>query len=206
MHRYFITGIGTDVGKTVVSAILAEALRATYWKPVQAGDLSFGDKDRVKNWCSDAVTVLPNRFALQTPASPHFAAQLDGISMLLSDFSLPEVSGNLIVEGAGGLLVPINQQGDLYADLIKHLGVPVILVSRHYLGSINHTLMTLEILKNRSISVEYIVFVGDENPATESIITQLYPDPAVIRIPLANEVDAQFVCEQAEKISVQFKG
>lgn len=200
MRRYFVTGIGTDVGKTVVSAILAQAWRATYWKPVQAGDIAFGDKDRVAQWCSDEVTVLPNRYALQTPASPHFAAQLDGVTMQLSDFCLPDTAGNLVVEGAGGLLVPINEQGDLYVDLIQRLGLPVIVVSRHYLGSINHTLMTLEILRNRSVSVAFLVFVGDENPATESIITRLYPEPEVIRIPLADQVDEHFIREQAENV------
>lgn len=202
MHTksYFITGIGTDVGKTVVSAILSEALEATYWKPVQAGDLGFSDTLKIKAYCSGKVSFLPERYRLNTPASPHFAAKLDGIEIQLSDFELPKVDGDLLVEGAGGLLVPINEKGLLYIDLIQHFNLPIILVSRHYLGSINHTLLSLEALKNRNIQVEMIVFVGDENPATESIILSHYPIQKVIRIPLAEEVNSEFVRNQALKI------
>jgi dethiobiotin synthetase len=198
--HFFVTGIGTDVGKTVVSAILAEALHATYWKPVQAGDVDFGDKDRVRSWCSEKVVVLPNRFALNTPASPHLAAKIDGISISLDEFELPIVSGNLIVEGAGGLLVPINESGDLYIDLIRKFELPVVVVSRHYLGSINHTLLTLEALKNQQIDVSLLVFVGEENEATESIILTHFPIQKVIRIPIAETVNGEFVRQEAARI------
>ncbi len=197
---YFITGIGTDVGKTVVSAILSEALEATYWKPVQAGDLDFSDTLKIKAYCSDKVRFLQERFRLNTPASPHLAAKLDGIEIQLSDFELPQVKGNLLIEGAGGLLVPINEKGLLYIDLIQHFNLPVILVSRHYLGSINHTLLSLEALKNRNINVEIIVFVGDENPATESVILSHYQIQKVIRIPLAEEINTEFVSKQSKII------
>jgi dethiobiotin synthetase len=197
---YFITGIGTDVGKTVVSAIIAEALEATYWKPVQAGDLHFSDTLKIKAYCSEKVSFLPERYRLNTPASPHFAAKLDGIEIQLTDFELPQVDGNLLIEGAGGLLVPINEKGLLYIDLIQHFNLPLILVSRHYLGSINHTLLSLEALKNRNIQVEIIVFVGDENTATESIILSYYPIQKVLRIPLAEEVNSEFVLNQSMKI------
>lgn len=201
---YFITGIGTDVGKTVVSAIIAESLCATYWKPVQAGDLHFSDTLKIKAYCSENVSFLQERYRLNTPASPHYAAKLDGVEIQLSDFELPQVDGNLLIEGAGGLLVPINEKGLLYIDLIKHFSLPVILVSRHYLGSINHTLLSLEALKNRNINVEIIVFVGDENTASESIILSHYPIRKVIRIPLAEEVNSEFVKKQATIIQNQF--
>lgn len=201
---YFITGIGTDVGKTVVSAILSEALEATYWKPVQAGDLHFSDTLKIKAYCSEKVRFLPERYILNTPASPHYAAKLDGIEIQLSDFELPKIDGNLLVEGAGGLLVPINEKGLLYIDLIQHFNLPIILVSRHYLGSINHTLLSLEALKNRNIQVEIIVFVGDENAATESIILSHYQIQKVIHIPLAEEVNGEFVRNQAKIIQNQF--
>lgn len=200
---YFVTGIGTDVGKTVVSAILSEALLATYWKPVQAGDLDFSDTLKIKTYCSEKVSFLQEKYRLNTPASPHYAAKLDGIEIELSDFELPKVDGNLLVEGAGGLLVPINEKGLLYIDLIQHFNLPIILVSRHYLGSINHTLLSLEALKNRNLQVEIIVFVGDENPATESIILGHYPIQKVIRIPLAEEVNSEFVRNQAKIIQNQ---
>ncbi len=201
---YVITGIGTDVGKTVVSAIIAETLCATYWKPVQAGDLDFSDTLKIKAYCSEKVSFLQERYRLNTPASPHYAAKLDGIEIQLSDFELPQVDGNLLIEGAGGLLVPINERGLLYIDLIQHFNLPVIVVSRHYLGSINHTLLSLEALKNRNINVEIIVFVGDENTATESVILSHYPIQKVIRIPLAEEVNSEFVRNQATIIQNQF--
>ena len=201
---YFVTGIGTDVGKTVVSAILSEALLATYWKPVQAGDLDFSDTLKIKTYCSEKVSFLQERYRLNTPASPHYAAKLDGIEIQLSDFELPKVDGNLLVEGAGGLLVPINEKGLLYIDLIQHFNLPIILVSRHYLGSINHTLLSLEALKNRNLQVEIIVFVGDENPATESIILSHYQIQKVIHIPLSVEFNGEFVRNQAKIIQNQF--
>ena len=106
--QFFITGIGTNVGKTIVSAIVAESLAATYWKPIQAGDLEYSDSIKVNTLTSDQVQVLPEKFRLNTPASPHFAAEIDGVDIQKSDFILPTVEGNLIVEGAGGLMVPIN--------------------------------------------------------------------------------------------------
>lgn len=198
-----IVGIGTDVGKTVVSAILAEAHGAAYWKPVQAGDLHLTDSMRVRQQCSEKVTVLPERFLLNTPASPHLAAEIDGIQLQESDFGLPKGYSKLIIESAGGLMVPLNNAGLLYLDVILSWRLPVVLVSRHYLGSINHTLLSLEILKQQEIPVRALIFVGEENKATENIILQRFPVPLVHRIPLAEQVDADFVREQAQRIPVQ---
>lgn len=197
---YFITGIGTDVGKTVVSSIFAQALHAHYWKPVQAGDLDFSDTMKVQANCSDDVKFLPEKYRLKTAASPHLAAQLDGVEIQLSDFQLPDVATNLLIEGAGGLFVPLNDAGLLYIDLIQQFNLPIILVSRHYLGSINHTLLTLEALKNRGLHVEVLVFVGDENAATEQAILQQYPIQKVIRIPLVESITKAFVQEQAMRV------
>lgn len=201
---FVVAGIGTDVGKTVVSAILAEALSATYWKPVQAGDLDNSDSIKIRKYCSEKVNVLPERYRLNTPASPHLAAQIDGVELNLADFELPETNENLVVETAGGLMVPLNEKGDLYLDLIRKWNLPVILVSRHYLGSINHTLLTLEVLKTNGLSVEMIIFVGDENPASESAILKRFPIGKVVHIPMATEVDAEFVKLQAERIRDRF--
>ena len=112
---YFITGIGTDVGKTVVSSIFAQALKATYWKPVQAGDLDFSDTMKVQANCTEDVKFLPEKYRLKTAASPHLAAQLDGVEIQLSDFQLPDVATNLLIEGAGGLFVPLNDAGLLFS-------------------------------------------------------------------------------------------
>ena len=167
--KLFITGIGTDVGKTIASAIITEALEADYWKPIQAGDLENSDSHKVKSFLSNKKTVIhPNSYALNTPASPHHAAELDRITIDLNKFFEPKTENHLVVEGAGGVFVPLNAN-DCVIDLIQP-DYKVIVVSRHYLGSINHTLMSIEALKNRKITIAGIVFSGDENKATESII------------------------------------
>jgi dethiobiotin synthetase len=167
--KLFITGIGTDVGKTIVSAIVTEALEADYWKPIQAGDLEKSDSHKVKSYISNLKTQFhPNAYALQTPASPHFAAAVDGVTIELKKIAEPETDNHLVVEGAGGLFVPLNET-DCVVDLIQS-DYKVILVSRHYLGSINHTLLSIEALQNRKIRIAGIIFSGAENKATESII------------------------------------
>ena len=167
--KLFITGIGTDVGKTVASAIVVEALNADYWKPIQAGDLDNSDTSKVKNFVPNIISqYYDNTYRLKTPASPHFAAQLDGIEIDLNKIIEPKTDNHLVIEGAGGVLVPLNNENYLL-DLIQP-NYKVIVVSRHYLGSINHTLLTLEALKSRNIAVAGIIFSGDENKATEDII------------------------------------
>ena len=167
--KLFITGIGTDVGKTIASAIITEALEADYWKPIQAGDLDTSDSYKIKAYLSNDKTVIhSNSYALNTAASPHLAAELDKIVIDLEKIIEPVTENHLVIEGAGGLFVPLNNQ-DCVIDLIKP-DYKVIVVSRHYLGSINHTLLTIEALKNRNITIAGIVFNGDENKATESII------------------------------------
>ncbi len=168
-RKLFVTGIGTDVGKTIASAILTEALQADYWKPIQAGDLEHSDSIKIKSQISNFKShIFENSYKLNTPASPHYAAQLDGIAIDINQIKEPKTSNHLVIEGAGGLLVPLNNT-DCIIDLIQN-DYEVILVSRHYLGSINHTLLSLEALKNRNIPCAGIIFSGDENPATESII------------------------------------
>ena len=167
--KLFITGIGTDVGKTIASAIITQSLEADYWKPVQAGDLDNSDSHKIQRYISNNKTVIhENSYKLNTPASPHLAAEIDGITIDLKKIIEPSTDNHLIIEGAGGILVPLNDN-DCIIDLIQS-DYKVILVSRHYLGSINHTLLTFEALKSRNIAVAGIVFSGDENKATEEII------------------------------------
>ncbi len=167
--KLFITGIGTDVGKTIASAIITEALQADFWKPIQAGDLNQSDSHKISNYISNTKTIVhPNGYALNTPASPHFAASLDNLVIDIKKIKEPKTQNHLVIEGAGGILVPLNDK-DTIADLIQP-DYKVIVVSRHYLGSINHTLMTIEALKSRKIAIAGVLFNGDENPATESII------------------------------------
>ena len=167
--KIFITGIGTDVGKTIASSIVVEALEADYWKPVQAGDLDNSDSHKIQRFIANRKTkIYENSYKLNTPASPHLAAEIDGIIIDLKQIKEPKTKNHLVIEGAGGVLVPLNNT-DSIIDLIQK-DYKVIVVSRHYLGSINHTLLTLEALKNRNISVAGIIFSGDENKASEEII------------------------------------
>lgn len=178
--KYFITGIGTDVGKTVVSAIITEALKADYWKPVQAGDLDFSDTHKVKALVSNNQSVFhPNSYALNTPMSPHASAAIDGITIDIENIIPPKTSNHLVIEGAGGLLVPINTTQTI-ADLIQE-DYHVIVVSRHYLGSINHTLMTLKLLEQMNCEVS-IIFNGAAHPTTESIIKSMSNTTIIGRI------------------------
>ncbi|SFH25817.1 dethiobiotin synthase [Pedobacter insulae] len=169
-ESYFVTGIGTGIGKTIASAVLTEKLQADYWKPIQSGDLEQSDSLMVKNLLSNSKSVIhPEQYRLNYPLSPHLSAELDGVKLALKDFKLPETSNRLIVEGAGGLMVPINDQ-HLILDLIKELNLPVILISQSYLGSINHTLLTINTLKQHQILIKGIIFNGEPNKESEKYI------------------------------------
>ncbi|WP_343488156.1 dethiobiotin synthase [Allomuricauda sp. d1] len=166
--KVFVTGISTEVGKTIASAILVEALEADYWKPVQAGDLDDSDSHKVKNLVSNTTTKIhSNSYALNTPMSPHAAADIDGVNISLDAINEPVTDNHLVIEGAGGLLVPLNDT-DTILDLIQS-DYKVVVVSRHYLGSINHSLLTINILEAKGFKVG-IIFSGNEHPTTESII------------------------------------
>lgn len=168
---FFITGISTEVGKTIVSAIITEALQADYWKPIQSGDLDNSDTNKVQKLISNEKSIFhSNSYALNTPASPHLSAELDGIEIELDKIKRPKTKNHLVIEGAGGLLVPLNAKHTI-ADLILPSD-RIILVSRHYLGSINHTLLTYEALKQRGLSIFGIIFSGVKNPSSESIILE----------------------------------
>ena len=167
--KIFITGISTDVGKTITSAIVVEALEADYWKPIQAGDLDNSDSHKVKSQISNFKSQFyPNAYQLNTPASPHLAAEIDGITIDLKQIQEPKTENHLVIEGAGGIFVPLNEN-DSIIDLIQP-DYKVIVVSRHYLGSINHTLLTIEAIKNRGFDVSGIIFSGSENKSTEDLI------------------------------------
>nr|WP_299342261.1 dethiobiotin synthase [Allomuricauda sp.] len=198
--KIFITGISTEVGKTVASAIVVEALQADYWKPVQAGDLEYSDSHKVREMVSNEKTVIhSNAYALNTPMSPHAAAEIDGITVQLDKITPPDTTNHLVIEGAGGLLVPLND-----TDTIMDLILPdykVIVVSRHYLGSINHTLLTVEKLQERKFNVG-IIFSGDEHPTTESIILSKTGATFLGRINEENEFDKATVSRYAEMFKV----
>jgi dethiobiotin synthetase len=174
MHKrpVFVTGIGTGIGKTIVSAVLVEKLNADYWKPVQAGDLEQSDTISVKKLVTNPISYFyPETYRLTQPYSPHKAAALDGIVIDPEKIKLPETDNQLIIEGAGGLMVPLNKDF-LMIDLIKQLGAEVVLVSRNYLGSINHTLLSVDALKNRNIPIKALLFNGNRDLASEEYIIE----------------------------------
>jgi dethiobiotin synthetase len=199
----FVTGIGTDVGKTVVSAIITEALQADYWKPIQSGDFDFGDADRVKSYISNSKTVFhENAYKFHTPASPHFAAARENTIIDISQIKRPNTENHLVIEGAGGILVPLNEQ-HLVVDLIAPTDL-VVVVSRHYLGSINHTLMTIESLRARGQRIAGIIFNGS-NPASESIILELTKLTVLGRLEEEPYIDNRVISAYAEEWSAQLK-
>lgn len=168
MQKIFVTGISTEVGKTVASAIITEALEADYWKPVQAGDLDNTDSHKVARLVSNTKTVIhPSSYELKTPMSPHAAAEIDGIRIDRFHINEPETDNHLVIEGAGGLLVPLNEEDTMFDIIMPNY--KVIVVSRHYLGSINHSLLTINWLKQKGYDVS-VLFSGNKNPHTENII------------------------------------
>ncbi len=202
MKPLFVTGIGTEVGKTVVSAILVEALQADYWKPVQAGDLEHTDTDKVRALVTNAQSVFhPETYRLKHAMSPHAAAALENIAIKLRDFEVPQTANSLIIEGAGGLLVPINSSGDTILDMIAHFEVEVVLVSKFYLGSINHTLLSIATLKNKGIPIKGVVFNGVLNAESEQIILETTGVRRLGYIPWEEEVTPAMVQQYAKTMS-----
>jgi dethiobiotin synthetase len=195
---YFVTGIGTDVGKTVCCAILCELLKANYWKPIQSG--SETDTNRMQELISEKINFFKERYTLSQPLSPHAAAQFDNVEIGLTDFQLPNSESDLIIEGAGGLLVPINNEGLTICDLIEHLDLEVILISRHYLGSINHTLLTIESLKSRNLKIKGIIYNGEELPQTEEIIERISGLKTLFRIPTFQEINKESIANFASTL------
>jgi dethiobiotin synthetase len=203
MKKVVVVGIGTDVGKTIVSSILVEKYKCAYWKTVQSGDLENSDSIKVQNNCSFDVQILPEAYRLTQPFSPHFSAELDGVKIDQNKLILPEIEENLLIESAGGLMVPLNYDGLLFIDVIKAWKIPVVLVSRHYLGSINHTLLSLELLKNYQIPVNALIWVGGTSLselATEKIILSKYKLENTVKIPLTENLNSQFIQEQASTL------
>ncbi len=197
MKQIFVTGISTEVGKTIVSAIITEALEADYWKPIQAGDLDNTDSHKVARMISNKKTKIhPSSYELKTPMSPHEAARLDGIAIKYDNIKTPNTENTLVVEGAGGILVPLSNNTNV-VDIIRPKS-HVIVVSRHYLGSINHTLLTLEWLKLKGYDVS-VIFSGDEHPSTESIIVKKTGIPVIGRVNEEKVFDKKTIKKYADK-------
>jgi len=197
--NYFVTAIDTDSGKTLVAVILCEALAADYWKPVQAGYPR--DSDVVKNLISNSKTKIhPETYLLNTPASPHAAARIDDVVIDLKKFISPATTNNLVIEGAGGVLVPLNDN-NFVIDLAEAFQAQVIIVSDLYLGSINHTLLTVEAIRKRGCVIKGIVFNGDANPESERIILLHTQLRCLLRIQRESSIDQNVIQKYARQLN-----
>jgi len=187
-EKFFVTGTDTNVGKTVVSALLTLGLNAVYWKPIQSGLDPISDTDYVRQVTGlDDSHFLPERFTLTQPLSPHAAAEIDGVKICLSDFQLPSQLPYryLIVEGAGGLMVPLNEQ-DFVIDLIRQFQLPVCLVARSTLGTINHTLLSLAQLRRMEVPILGVIMNGPKNEGNRAAIAHYGKIPILAELePLA---------------------
>lgn len=200
----FVTGIGTGIGKTIVSAILVEQLKADYWKPIQSGDLEHTDTDQVRRLTSNSKTKFhPEAYRLTQPFSPHKSAELDGIRIDMNKIILPQTKNHLIIEGAGGLMVPLNDQY-LMIDLIKRMDVEVILVIQHYLGSINHSLLSLMVLKNYGITCKGIIYNGEANESSEKAISDFSGVQVLGYVPVLDSVNQQTIIETQLDLKLYF--
>lgn len=199
MKRYFITGIDTDAGKTIASAIVTEQLQADYWKPVQAGSPT--DSDTIRSLVSAEIKVHPEGEYLKAPMSPHAAAKLENRNIGLSGLHLPQTSNTLIIEGAGGILVPLNDN-EMVIEVAKQFDCEVILVSKIYLGSINHTLLSIDYLKRNNYKIAGIIFNGEANEETERIILSYTGIKKLGRIPQLNEINPSTIKAAGQNIEL----
>jgi len=199
----FVTGIGTDVGKTICAAVLTEWFKADYWKPVQAGTLNHSDRKTISELTSPATVTHPEAVRLRLAASPHKAARKEQKYIAAEDLVLPETPNNLIIEGAGGLYVPINEVFCMI-DWIKNLGVDVALVVRNYLGCINHTLLSIQALKQRSIPLKYLIFNGPFDEDTRRVIlSYLEIRATVLDIPNFKNLNAESIARAVHRLRRQ---
>jgi dethiobiotin synthetase len=196
MNRgYFVTGTGTDVGKTVVSAWLCYHLGAAYWKPMQSGNLDQPEEATVAKLANlSPQAVYPQVYSMTQPLSPHLAAKLDGIEIDITKLQLPKSEQLIVVEGAGGTLVPLNNM-QLMTDLMVELDLPTIVVASSGLGTINHTCMTLEVLKNRGIDVRGVIMVGLENAENKYAIEHYGHTQVIAEIPWLDSLTHQTLTE-----------
>jgi dethiobiotin synthetase len=199
-NQFIIAGIGTEIGKTLISAIFRQGMQADYWKPVQSGNpeeadaLFIGQMTRVPEG-----KIWDSSYMLTQPLSPHTAAEIDGIRISLDHTQLPLTERSLIVELAGGLMVPLNES-ETNLDLIARIALPVILVSKNYLGSINHTLLSYEILKAKQIPIAGIVFNGPANASGERFILQHTGLKVLLRVPELAQINPKIIQEYAQQI------
>lgn len=190
MRGFTVTGTDTGIGKTVLSAALTGHLRARYWKPVQAGLEDESDSEAVARLSGlGPACLIPEAYRLNTPCSPHQAAAIDGVNIDFARLILPQVDGTLVAEGAGGVMVPV-APGKFMVDLFVLWGLPVVLTARTSLGTINHSLLSLEALRARGLTVHGIAFIGEENAETERVLCAEGQVRRLGRLPVLEPLDA----------------
>ncbi len=194
-RSYFITGTDTNVGKTVLSALLCAALPACYWKPIQTGSVEGTDRKQVIAWTGmSQEQALPETYIFDDPVSPHLAAERSGKEILLESIAVPSAAGSpLVVEGAGGVLAPVNSH-QFIADLILHLQMPVVLAARSTLGTINHTVMSIKVLRSYKIEVQGVVLIGPENPENRKAIEHYGSTQVIGQIPVLETINREALC------------
>lgn len=190
MPRFVVTGTDTGIGKTIFSAALASALNVPYWKPIQSGLEEETDSETIARLAG--VPIHPEAWRLNTPASPHLAAEIDGVAIDPDTLTPPE--GDLIIEGAGGALVPVTRRL-LYADLFARWQIPVIVCARTSLGTINHSLLTIEALKSRGVPIHGVAFLGDPMPDSETIIPEISGTRRLGRLPIVDPLTPENLAE-----------
>jgi dethiobiotin synthetase len=201
MKQLVVAGIGTEIGKTFISALITEALEADYWKPIQAG--SPADSDYIRQHISNPRTVChPEGYRLENPMSPHAAAEIEGINIDLDKLQVPQTTNHLVIELAGGLMVPLNSS-HLNTDLISLWDLPVILVSRNYLGSINHTLLSIAAIRQLRVNVAGIIFNGEPNVASEDFILRYSALRCIARVPQQSVINKEVIRKLAAQLKPQ---
>ncbi|MDQ0781808.1 dethiobiotin synthase [Chryseobacterium sp. W4I1] len=200
MTQLFITGIGTEVGKTICSAVLTQYFKADYWKPVQSGDLDYSDSHKIESWTENTV-CHPETYRFKLAASPHQSAREENVQIDLDQFHLPETQNSLIVEGAGGLMVPLTD--DIFMiDLTEKLELPVALVARNYLGCINHTLLSIMALEQKNLKLECLILNGVFSPDTERVISNFIKrQTRIIHIPEIDQPTKDSIKAAAEQLT-----
>ncbi len=214
--NFIVVGIHTGIGKTVCSAVMTEALGYDYWKPIQAGDLDASDSIFIKNHTSNPLPTIsgqvrkihPEAYRLTQPMSPHAAAKIDKTEITLDALQLPTTENGLIVETAGGIMSPLSDSL-VVLDLVKHLGLPVVLVTQDYLGSINHTLLSINILRGANVPILGLVFSGEKVATTREFIKQYSGLETLLEIPFFEKLDREalmdFVTDMPEDLKRKFK-
>lgn len=201
MKRFFITGIGTNVGKTFCSAILTEALQADYWKPVQTGVIESADVNEVSRLITNQRTQFQREaYSFTAPVSPHLAAAIENEEIELSKIELPNTANNLIIEGAGGILVPLNKT-HYVIDIAKKFDAEVILVVRNYLGCINHSLLSIDYLIKNNFKLKGLILNGNFDAMVEESIVNYANTPVLAKFYEMSKVNEQVVSDLARTVN-----